>query len=137
MAGRLGSMTVVQSFEGKRFTLDYRRDVTDMTRKYSVLVLENTGEPSMKTPREIQRGRRQPKGEPQKSTPFFVLTIWGRLLVMAVLCGVLTLILVYNNTGGDTGFESFMDSESLGVRLVFTTVGIIITLFWTSYFNCK
>lgn len=135
--GKIRINDVVQSFEGKRFTLDHRRDVTDMTTKYSVLVFENSGEPSMKTPREIQRGRRQPKGEPQKSTPFFVLTIWGRLLVMAVLCGLLALILVYNNTGGDTGFERFMDSESLGVRLVFTTVGIIITLFWTSYFNCK
>ncbi|RYP90297.1 hypothetical protein DL770_003593 [Monosporascus sp. CRB-9-2] len=67
--------------------------------------------------------------------PFFMLKYSGRALLLLLLCGILALILYYNNTGGETGFEYFMMSESFGVRFLFTGVGFIITLCWSSFFN--
>ncbi|RYP22650.1 hypothetical protein DL765_001500 [Monosporascus sp. GIB2] len=66
--------------------------------------------------------------------PFFMLTYAGRALLLLLLCGILALILYYNNTGGETAFEHFMMSESFGVRFLFTGVGFIITLCWSSFF---
>jgi hypothetical protein len=60
-----------------------------------------------------------------------------RLSFLLFLCGVLILILYYENTILDTSFESFMDSERFGVRFLFATLGTLITLFWDSYFTCK
>ncbi|KAI1374809.1 hypothetical protein F4677DRAFT_156996 [Hypoxylon crocopeplum] len=69
--------------------------------------------------------------------PFLMLGWAGRLVFLFVLCGLLALILYYNNTGGDTPFERFMDSESFGVRFLFTGVGVIISFFWASFFSSK
>ncbi len=82
-------------------------------------------------------------GQPHHSTkqkhnqPFFMLGYTGRGLLLLVLCALLGLILYYNNTGGETEFEHFMMSESFGVRFLFTGVGFIITLCWSSFFNSK
>ncbi|KAI5928210.1 hypothetical protein F4810DRAFT_719863 [Camillea tinctor] len=67
--------------------------------------------------------------------PFLMLGYTGRLLLLFVLCGLLALILYYNNTGGDTPFERFMDSEAFGVRFLFTGVGVVISFFWSSFFD--
>ncbi|RYP47636.1 hypothetical protein DL768_006334 [Monosporascus sp. mg162] len=67
--------------------------------------------------------------------PFFMLKYSGRVLLLMLLCGILALILYYNNTGGDTGFEHFMMSESFGVRFLFSGVGFIIILCWSAFFN--
>lgn len=69
--------------------------------------------------------------------PFLMLGYAGRLVFLFVLCGLLALVLYYNNTGGDTPFENFMDSESFGVRFLFTGVGVIISFFWASFFSGK
>ncbi|KAI2616253.1 hypothetical protein GGR54DRAFT_649523 [Hypoxylon sp. NC1633] len=67
--------------------------------------------------------------------PFLMLGWVGRSVLLFVLCSLLSLILYYNNTGGDTPFERFMDSESFGVRFLFTGVGVIISFFWASFFS--
>jgi hypothetical protein len=38
--------------------------------------------------------------------------------------------LYYRFAGGDTTFECFMDSQGFGVRFLFTTFGVINSLFW-------
>ncbi|RYP75207.1 hypothetical protein DL771_002532 [Monosporascus sp. 5C6A] len=67
--------------------------------------------------------------------PFPMVKYSGRVLLLILLCGILALILYYNNTGGETAFEHFMMSESFGVRFLFTGVGFLITLCWSSFFN--
>ncbi|MCJ1346260.1 hypothetical protein MMC31_004475 [Peltigera leucophlebia] len=44
--------------------------------------------------------------------------------------GLEALIIYYNNTSGDTGFERFMDSQSFGVGFLFTALGVILKLYW-------
>jgi hypothetical protein len=67
----------------------------------------------------------------------FMLSIPGRLVLLFMLCGVLVLILYYAQTGGDTGFERFLDSDSFGVRFLFTSFGVIISFSWSSFFDSK
>lgn len=54
------------------------------------------------------------------------------VLVYGILvAGLEVLVLYYNQTGGDTAFERFMDSNSFGVTFLFTAVGVGIKLYWT------
>jgi hypothetical protein len=73
----------------------------------------------------------------KRRMPFFMLSVVGRLFLLFMLCGVLVLILYYSRTGGDTGFERFMDSDSYGVRFLFTSLGVIISSAWSSFFDSK
>ena len=52
--------------------------------------------------------------------------------VCFVLAGLGVLIFHYRFVGTSSGFESFMDSQSVGVRFKMTTIGIIIKSYWTS-----
>jgi len=45
------------------------------------------------------------------------------------------LIVYYESTTLDTAFERFMDSQHLGVRVLFTGVGVVLSLFWDDYFS--
>ncbi|KAH8882168.1 hypothetical protein GQ53DRAFT_610066, partial [Thozetella sp. PMI_491] len=51
------------------------------------------------------------------------------------LCGLMILILYYENTMLDTPFERFMDSQKLGVRFLFSGIGVVLTGFWDYYFS--
>lgn len=71
----------------------------------------------------------------RKKMPFFALTVGGRLMAFTFILAVLVLVLVYVSTGGPTGFESFMDGQVFGVRFLFTTIGVLISLYWWCFFN--
>ena len=51
--------------------------------------------------------------------------------------GLLIIIFYYNNTFGDTDFERFMDHQTFGVRFLFAALGVIVTLFWSSFFRSR
>lgn len=51
------------------------------------------------------------------------------------LAALATLIVAYRYTGGDNGFETFMDSQGFGVRFLFTLIGVTINLFWSTVFQ--
>ncbi|KAL8895479.1 MAG: hypothetical protein Q9207_008159 [Kuettlingeria erythrocarpa] len=46
------------------------------------------------------------------------------------VAGLLTLVVYYNQTSGDTGFERFMDSQTFGVAFMFTAVGVMLKMYW-------
>ena len=48
-----------------------------------------------------------------------------------LVAGLEALVLYYNQTGGDTAFERFMDSNSFGITFLFTAVGVGIKLYWS------
>ena len=47
------------------------------------------------------------------------------------VAGLQVLIIYYNQTGGNTGFERWMDSQSFGVSFLFTAVGVILKMYWS------
>lgn len=67
--------------------------------------------------------------------PFLMLSFTSRISFLLLITGVMVVTLYYNNTGGDTAFERFMGRQSLGVRAMFTAIGVAITLFWCSFFT--
>jgi hypothetical protein len=61
----------------------------------------------------------------------------GQGVFLMILCGSFILIMYYEITQLDTPFERFMDSQSFGVEGLFTALGLIISLFWSSYYSSK
>lgn len=52
--------------------------------------------------------------------------------VYALLVVALEVVVIYYNwTGGDTGFQRFMESQSFGVTFLFTALGVGIKMYWT------
>ena len=52
--------------------------------------------------------------------------VYGLLLI-----GLEITVLYYDRTGGNTGFNRFMTSNSFGVAFLFTATGVAIKLYWT------
>ena len=48
-----------------------------------------------------------------------------------LIVGLEILIIYFDHTGGDTGFEKFMDSQSFGVTFLFTAIGVMLKMYWT------
>lgn len=46
-----------------------------------------------------------------------------------------TPVLYYKLKDEDTALERFMDSQSFGVRFLFTAVDVIIKYYWESFFK--
>ncbi|KAK3367291.1 hypothetical protein B0T24DRAFT_710100 [Lasiosphaeria ovina] len=61
---------------------------------------------------------------------------WARVVFLVLITALLVLILYYENTQLDTAFEAFMDSQSFGVRILFTALGTVVGAFWGYYFSC-
>jgi hypothetical protein len=51
--------------------------------------------------------------------------------LVLILAGLLTIVIYYHWTSGNTGFERFMDSQGFGVRFMMSTLGIIVGQFWS------
>lgn len=60
-----------------------------------------------------------------------------RLVALLFIIGLLILILYYENTILDTPFETFMDSQSFSVRILFTSFGTIMRGCWDHFFSHK
>ncbi|KAI0148641.1 hypothetical protein GGR57DRAFT_475058 [Xylariaceae sp. FL1272] len=84
-------------------------------------------------PKNVPNGvRRKRRGNSQ---PFFALSVPGRILMLGFVLGVIGLIGYYNGPQTTASFEQFIDSESFGVRLLFTAIGIIVTFAWGAFFT--
>lgn len=51
------------------------------------------------------------------------------------IAGLLSVIITYRYTGGETGFESFMSGQGFGVKFMFTLVAVTISWFWARLFR--
>ncbi|KAK3385469.1 hypothetical protein B0H63DRAFT_543810 [Podospora didyma] len=57
-----------------------------------------------------------------------------QVVALVLTTGFLILILYYENTILNTAFEAFMDSQTFGVRILFTAFGTAFSGFWDYYF---
>lgn len=65
------------------------------------------------------------------------LTWWFRLGFVVTVSAVLGIVVYYQETTGDSQFESFMDSRGFGVRFLFTGLGVLIGGLMGAIFECK
>lgn len=90
-------------------------------KKYASVAISTTAE-------EVPSGQRT---KPKMTSTAVLTHPIGVLIYGLLVAGLEVLVLYYNRTGGDTGFERFMDSQSLGVTFLFTAVGVGIKMYWT------
>ncbi|KAK3312316.1 hypothetical protein B0H66DRAFT_538610 [Apodospora peruviana] len=57
------------------------------------------------------------------------------IIFLLILLGILIIIIYYDTTVLDTPFERFMDSQSLGVKFLFSGTGVAVSFFWESTFQ--
>ncbi|KAI1471676.1 uncharacterized protein F4812DRAFT_188306 [Daldinia caldariorum] len=100
--------------------------------KYSILIRNETCLKTNGRPTRRKAHRRKTKGS---SMPFFVLTWTGRLLFLALLCGMIIGLLIYTITGDGQDYIRYMNGRWRVVRVVFTTIGVFISLIWWSFFQ--
>lgn len=77
-----------------------------------------------------------PKKINYSTQPFSLLTWWGRCIMLSVFSGVLIILVYYENTSRDTGFERFMDSQSFTVKFFITAVGVLLGYCMETVFRC-
>ncbi|KAK0740018.1 hypothetical protein B0T18DRAFT_490804 [Schizothecium vesticola] len=66
--------------------------------------------------------------------PFPALTYASRTIFILLLLGLMTLLIYYHLSHGDTPFELFMDSQQFGVKFLFAALGTVFSLFFASFF---
>lgn len=90
----------------------------------------------MQTHDSSEKSRDPPARNSKPASAYsFILTVWGRILLMLILLGTLITVLAYSQNSEDNGFEHFMDSEKIGVRILFSSAGVALTILWTSFFQ--
>jgi len=85
--------------------------------------------------RRDRRNVRRQLPETGRHPPLAMLSYRIRIAFLVFLTGIMVIILVYNNTGGDTGFENFMSTPHVGVESFFTFLGTLCTFVWGSFFG--
>lgn len=57
------------------------------------------------------------------------------VILAYLLCGLLSLIIYYQLSRADNGFERFMDTQGFGVRFLFTAIDVLLKLYWGRTFE--
>ncbi|KAE9363879.1 hypothetical protein N431DRAFT_355973 [Stipitochalara longipes BDJ] len=135
---------IINQLKGKSFGLrHYTR--RDGQLGYGIIVMEDSDSGgSDKSLRKVERPgstqSRLPCKQSRITQCFERQSLWDhgvRGILLAMLCGLLILILYYDmrQMTLEDPFENFMDGQKFGVRFFFVALGVIITLFWDSYFS--
>ncbi|KAH9907813.1 hypothetical protein F4778DRAFT_768632 [Xylariomycetidae sp. FL2044] len=149
--GVVGHAAARRALRGGSFVLDFWKD-NGMTR-YGVLIHNEEDEghhnnhnphqqeaaaaaPLKKGVKFERSGARRIKNHLPAGTamPFFALTWTGRVLFLLLLSGVVISVLTYDIIAKGTEYERGLTGNAVGVRFVFTAVGVLVTLLWGSFF---
>ncbi|KAM7223553.1 hypothetical protein V8F06_001027 [Rhypophila decipiens] len=127
---------IERSLQGRRFRLGmtegrYGIEVVPTSTRDNVPIKQRTQDPPTRKALDV---RKRKTGLLRR----LGAVDWGLVLRVSALLftlGLLILILYYETTVGvDTGFERFMNSQTVGVRILFAVFGILINGFWNWYF---
>lgn len=102
---------------------------------YGIVIKNDAGSLPKNHKRRVGLSNKNTLGNRRKAMPFCVLGLWGRLLALLLLVALLVTSLVYISTGANSRFEHFMDGDSFGVRFLFCGIGVVISLYWATFFN--
>ena len=126
-----------RAFRGMSFVLDYWRD--NDVRKYGIQIateIEGRKEGKIFGITRYGARRKTTAKANEKAVPFYLLTFTGRMALLSSLCVVLAFVLIYHITGqGRIG--NIVMRESIGVRILFAILGVLVALTWDSFFYCK
>ncbi|KAK8094370.1 hypothetical protein PG997_001055 [Apiospora hydei] len=105
-SGVITNKDAIKAFGQRRFGLKEWYDTYGW--EYGVLIKNDAG--------NLLKGNKKHVGfsngnmaNRSKAMPFYVLSLWGRLLALLLLVALLVVSLVYISTGADSKFDHFMD----------------------------
>lgn len=142
VGGPVDDSVILKALEGRRYAIGSfwtSPDPETSSRGYGITVAGNT-EAGKQLLGETARDQTVGESFPltKKTTqPFMLLTWWGRCIMLLVFSCVFIILVYYENTSGNTGFEKFMDSQSLSVRFFITAVGVFLGYCMETVFRCK
>lgn len=134
-SGIITNKDAIKTLGQRRFGLGGWYDIYGWN--YGIVIKNDAGSLPKNHKRKVCFSNRNGLGIRSKAMPFYVLSIWGRLLALLLLVALLVTSLVYISTGADSKFEHFMDGDSFGVRFLFCGVGVVVSLYWATLFNGK
>ncbi|CAN8098525.1 unnamed protein product [Discula destructiva] len=103
---------------------------------YGVTVVGNVVKTVPKDRESRVKGSFAPIGLKKPQHPFLLLTWWARCVMLFIFAAITVILVYYENTSGETGFEMFMDSQSFGVKFFFTALGVILGYSMETVFRC-
>ncbi|KAI0466315.1 hypothetical protein F4859DRAFT_303720 [Xylaria cf. heliscus] len=117
--------------------------------KYTVLILteqvENLAEkPANKAGRFVTFAepknfswRRRLRWRSRDYVPFLMISWTGRILLLLLLGGVLIAVLTYDTVARGSEYRRGLVGKAIGVRFLFSGVGVLVALAWSSFFDGK
>ncbi|KAF4461776.1 hypothetical protein FALBO_11432 [Fusarium albosuccineum] len=115
-------------FENRTGEMEYGivlHDNTSETQQQNQFEFDSSSTDSS-TPIGVKKGRRN---------PFIVLGLAWRLSFLLFLLGLITLLLYYHLTlDKQSDFKNFINSQTFGVRFLFSAFGVFISFTWTAFF---
>ncbi|KAM7211141.1 hypothetical protein V8F06_013474 [Rhypophila decipiens] len=131
---------IIGPFEGKMYRLGFYTPPGNEEPRYGLRVVPAREDDSPVRPTVRDPKIRKPVRPAAAKFKFWHMQpsarqIVTRLITLIFVVGLLVLILYYENTILDTPFERFMDSQSFGVRLLFTLFGTAVSGLWSYHFS--
>ncbi|KAK7977710.1 hypothetical protein PG988_005200 [Apiospora saccharicola] len=123
----------IKTLGKRRFGLNGWYDIYGWN--YGIVIKNDAGSLPKNHKKKVGFSNSTTLGIRSKAMPFCVLSIRGRLLALLLLVALLVTSLVYISTSADSKFEHFMDGDTFGVRFLFCGVGVVVSLYWATFFN--
>lgn len=140
--GRDNDSAINEVLNGRRFRLDFLKEENTNTPSYGIRPVPMSQNDQIPIRATAKHPPQRKPHSPSKRKRFWQMTkirdFHLRLIALLFTIGLLVLILDYETViSPDTVFEAFMNSQSFGVRILFTAFGTIVNVFWSYYFSCK
>ncbi|KAF4980303.1 hypothetical protein FZEAL_3674 [Fusarium zealandicum] len=130
---------IAKEMAEKRYGFGYFENRMGQT-EYGIVLLNDEGETLRQQDRPLSEtssldSRTPTNVKTRKRNPFMVLGLAWRLVFLLFLLGLMVFLLYYHLTlDKQSGFKTFMNSQTFGVRFLFAAFGVIISFSWTAFF---
>lgn len=134
------SKMIRAALQGYRYRVDSYLD-DDEVNLYGIVICQQPDVVQMNSQTTFHKGKKYAtvavnaveehvRPERQRTISSFFVHPAAILTFALFIVGLESLVIYYHKTGGDTGFERFMDSQSFGVGFLFTAVGVMVKMYW-------
>lgn len=141
LAAKVDDSTISKALAGRTYALgEFWTSISpeSRSRAYGVLVVDpEEGVTELLEDAEAAQADDRSSTTESSTQPFSLLTWWGRCIMLFVFSSILIILVYYENSSGNTGFERFMDSQGFAVRFFITAIGVLLGYCMETVFRCQ